>query len=77
MTVGIGIRWIVAGMIVGLLVTLAATRFLASQLWQVTPTDPLTLSLVATTIAVAALLASYIPALRATRVDPMVVLRYE
>ena len=77
MTVGIGIRWIVAGVIIGLLASVAAMRLLGGQLWQVSPTDPLTLFVVVAIIAAAALLASYVPALRATRVDPMVVLRCE
>ena len=64
-------------MVIGVLTSLAATRALASQLWNVAPGDPLTLTLVAAIVTAAGLAASYIPALRATRVDPMVVLRSE
>jgi ABC-type antimicrobial peptide transport system permease subunit len=77
MTVGLGIRWIGVGVVAGLLASLAATRVLASQLWEVSPTDPLTLASVITIIAVSGFSACFIPALRATRVDPLVVLRYE
>ena len=59
------------------LASLALTRVLASQLWQVAPHDPLTLGSVVVVIACAGLAASYFPARRATRVDPMVALRYE
>jgi putative ABC transport system permease protein len=77
MTVGMGIRWIGFGVLAGLLVSLGATRLLASQLWEVGSTDPLTLATVISVVAISGLAASYFPALRATRVDPMVVLRYE
>jgi putative ABC transport system permease protein len=63
--------------IIGVSVSLAATRVLTSQLWNVSPSDPLTLGFVVAVVTVAGLAASYVPALRATRVDPMVVLRSE
>jgi len=50
---------------------------LANQLYEVSPSDPLTFAFVVAVIAVAGFCASYFPALRATRVDPIVVLRYE
>jgi putative ABC transport system permease protein len=50
---------------------------MSSLLFNVTPTDPLTFGFVALLLAAAAALAMYVPARRATRVDPMVVLRYE
>ena len=77
MTLGMGIRWIALGVVAGLLASLAATRAIASQLWNVSPTDPLTLGAVIAVVAGAGLVASYIPALRATRVDPIVVLKSE
>jgi putative ABC transport system permease protein len=77
MTLGMGIRWIALGIVAGVLASLAATRALASQLWNVSPTDPLTLGAVILLVASSGLIASYIPALRATRVDPIVVLKSE
>ena len=77
MTLGMGIRWIALGVVLGLLASLAATRAIASQLWNVSPTDPLTLGAVIVVVASAGLVASYIPALRATHVDPIVVLKAE
>jgi ABC-type antimicrobial peptide transport system permease subunit len=58
-------------------VSLAATRVLANQLRDVSPTDPLTIGAVVALVVVSGLTAGLFPALRATRVDPMVVLRYE
>jgi putative ABC transport system permease protein len=77
MTLGMGIRWIALGIVAGLLASLAATRAIASQLWNVSPTDPWTLGAVIALVASTGLVASYIAALRATRVDPMVVLKSE
>jgi putative ABC transport system permease protein len=77
MTLGMGVRWIALGVLAGVLASLLATRAIASQLWNVSPSDPVTLAAVIALVAGAGLLASYVPALRATRVDPMVVLRSE
>ena len=63
------------GIAAGLGLALLLTRFLASFLFSVTPTDPLTLALVVAALAAAALAATYIPAVRATRTDPVEVLR--
>jgi ABC-type antimicrobial peptide transport system permease subunit len=72
-----GMRLTVVGLFVGLLVALALTRVLRAQLFNVKPSDPSTMVAVSFFIALVALAACYIPASRATRVDPMVVLRDE
>ena len=77
MVVGQGLRHAVLGVAVGLAGALTATRLLRSMLFGIEPNDPLTLVGVAAVLATVALVASYIPARRATRVDPMVALRYE
>jgi putative ABC transport system permease protein len=65
------------GIILGLLASLAVTRFLSSQFHGVSATDPLTLAMVVGTILVAGLSACFFPARRATQVDPMTTLRNE
>ena len=65
------------GIGVGLVLAFALTRFLTGFLFAVTPTDPVTLVTVALSLAAAALAACYIPARRATRTDPVEVLRAE
>lgn len=70
-------RLVLLGMAAGSLAAVFLTRLLAAQLYGVRAGDPRTLGAVAVLLATAALLASYLPARRATRVDPMVVLREE
>jgi len=77
LVVGQGVRVALAGVAVGLVASFAATRLLAGMLFGVSPLDPLTFAAVAAVLVAAALLASFIPARRATRVDPMEALRYE
>jgi len=72
-----GLQLTFLGVAVGTVVALALGRFLASLLYGVKPSDPVSLGLAAALLAVVALAACYIPARRATRVDPLVALRYE
>jgi predicted permease len=74
---GEGARMAGLGVIIGIAVSLAITRLMSSLLFGVSATDPLTIVAVGALLSFAALLASYIPARRAMRVDPMVALRYE
>jgi predicted permease len=72
-----GMRLALAGIGIGLVAALALTRFIESQLYGVAATDPFTFVLVAGILAATALLANLLPALRAMRMDPAVVLREE
>jgi predicted permease len=72
-----GTRLALIGIATGIVVTLLLTRLMSHLLFGVSPTDPLTFALVAILLTLVTILACYIPARRATRVDPMVALRYE
>ncbi len=72
-----GLTLTVIGIVVGLGSALALTRFLAAFLYGVSATDPLDFAAVAALFAIVALAASYVPARRAMRVDPLTALRYE
>jgi putative ABC transport system permease protein len=77
MVVGQGLKLIAIGLVIGVAGAFALTRLMSSLLFGVSAFDPLTFMAVSTLLAAAGLLACYIPARRATKVDPMVALRYE
>jgi len=72
-----GVRTIAIGIGMGLVGSLALARIVQSLLFGINATDPLTLAAVVALLVAAALLACYLPARRAAKIDPMVALRYE
>lgn len=77
LVVGQGMSLVLIGLVIGIAGALGVTRLLESQLFGVNPTDPVTFTLVAVVLTAVALIATLVPALRATRVDPMVALRQD
>ena len=72
-----GMAWALAGIAIGLLGAFALSRVLGTLLFEVGARDPITYSAVGVMLALVAMLACYIPAARATRIDPVIALRAE
>jgi putative ABC transport system permease protein len=77
LVIGQGMRHAAIGLLLGSVAAFFAARAMTTLLFGIRPSDPLTYIGIAVVLALAALVACYIPARRATRVDPMVALRYE
>ena len=74
---GEGLALVLIGIVIGVAAALALSRLITSLLFEVSPTDCVTFMVVGALLAAVALLASLVPARRATKVDPLVALRYE
>jgi putative ABC transport system permease protein len=77
LVVGEGMRLALAGLLLGLLSAFALTRYLRSLLYGISPSDPLVLAAVTVLLGTVALAACFVPAYRASRIDPLVALREE
>ncbi len=75
LVVGVGLRLAVVGVVLGLAIAMATSRVLRSMLYAITPADPVTLGVTALLVVAVAVLASYVPARRALRIDPAEALR--
>jgi len=74
---GQGVRAAVGGVVIGLVVALLAGRFVADLLFRTSPRNPVVFGVVAAAILVVAVLATFVPAWRASRVDPATALRFD
>jgi ABC-type antimicrobial peptide transport system permease subunit len=72
-----GLRLVALGAGIGLIASLLLARVIATQLWGISAYDPMTLTAVTVLLLVTGLVACWIPARRASHVDPLVALRYE
>jgi putative ABC transport system permease protein len=72
-----GLRWLLTGLVIGASASFALGRVLQNRIWGINAADPMILTAVAVILTVVGLVACYLPARRATKVDPMVALRYE
>jgi putative ABC transport system permease protein len=77
LVIKMGLRLVVLGVVIGLAVSLGVAKIIATQLWGVSPYDPVTLIAVPLLLLITGLVACLVPARRAARVDPLVALRYE
>jgi putative ABC transport system permease protein len=77
LVVGRGARLALAGVLIGLVVSLVLTRLMSGLLYGVSAADPATFGGIAALLFIVALIACYLPALRAIRIDPLIALRYE
>ena len=77
LVIRMGVGLVGLGIILGIVASLAVARVIATQLWGISAYDPVTLTSVALLLLITGIVACWIPARRASRVDPLVALRYE